>query len=317
MINPSKIASKSVIMRAFKIKNLDPTKSCSGIRVDLENKLNNVIAKDRGLILNPNDLKQEQILISNFDSNDRKQSLFCTMLKIEITDNVQQVTDRLLNLPKFKLEELNNQSIQSAGVYKDHFYFSVLNDYIVTALLPMNRTVKPLQTYLSWFLKDETIEVYPMIEKLDDYKFSDLKTAVFEDSSVSKLNQNSASIIENSIGNKVKQISLEMLKTLFKESDDFNEISQLESIISAQLLIKFKKPRKMTDDDYQKILGASLKSIGDLEDVKFKTKDNKRIVSGLDLHKSKEVKIELTGNGSIIEEHLKQEMAHFLNELSQ
>ena len=34
-------------MRAFKIKNSDPTKFVSGIRVDLENKLNNVIAKDR------------------------------------------------------------------------------------------------------------------------------------------------------------------------------------------------------------------------------------------------------------------------------
>lgn len=311
----AKETSKSVTMRAFKIKNSDPTKFVSGIRVDLENKLNNVIAKDRGLILNPNDLKQEQILISNFDSNDAMQSLFCTMLKMEITDNDQQVTDSLLKQSKFKLEELSKHSIQSAGVYKGHFYFSVLNDYIVTALLPLNRTIKSLQTYLSWFLNDESIEVYPMVEKLDDYKFSDLKTAVFEDGSAYKSSKNVASISENTIGNKVKQISLEMLKSLFKESQDLKEISELESIISAQLLIKFKKPRKMTDDDYQKILGASLKSIGDLEDVKFKTKDNKKIVSGLDLHKSKEVKIELTSNGSIIEEQLKQEMAHFLNEL--
>lgn len=313
----SKESSKSINMRAFKINNPDPTKYCSGIRISLENKLNNVIAKERGMILNTNELKQEQILISNFDSNDSKQSLFCTMLKMEITDNVQQVTDRLLNLQKFTLDELDSQNIQSAGVYREHFYFSVLNDYVVTALLPLNRTIKPLQTYLSWFLKDETIELYPMIEKIDDYKFCDLKTAVFEDSSVNKSSPNVTSASENTIGNKIKQISVEMLKSLFKESDDFSEISQLESIISAQLLIKFNKPKKMTDDDYQKILGASLKSIGDLEDVKFKTKDNKKIVSGSELHKTKEVKIELTSNGSIVEEQLKQEMAHFLNELCQ
>lgn len=312
-----KESSKSVNMRAFKINNPDPTKYCSGIRASLEKKLNTVIAKDRGMILNTNDLKQEQILISNFDSNDYKQSLFCTMLKMEVTDSVQQVTDKLLNSQKFKLEELDRQTIQSVGVYKEHFYFSVLNDYVVTALLPLNRTIKPLQTYLSWFLKDEKIELYPMIEKIDDYKFCDLKTAVFDDSSVRRSSTNTASASENTIGNKVKQISVELLKSLFKESDDFSEISQLESIVSAQLLIKFNKPKKMTDDDYQKVLGASLKSIGDLEDVQFKTKDNKKIVSGLDLHKYKEVKIELTSNGSIIEEQLKQEMAHFLNELCQ
>lgn len=96
MTNMSKESSKSINMRAFKINNPDPTKYCSGIRINLENKLNNVIAKERGMILNTNELKQEQILISNFDSNDSKQSLFCTMLKMEITDNVQQVTDRLL-----------------------------------------------------------------------------------------------------------------------------------------------------------------------------------------------------------------------------
>ena len=43
--------------------------------------------------------------------------------------------------------------------------------------------------------------------------------------------------------------------------------------------------------------------------------DNKKIVSGKELHKTKEVKIQLASNGSIIEEDLKQEMARFLYEL--
>lgn len=71
----------------------------------------------------------------------------------------------------------------------------------------------------------------------------------------------------------------------------------------------------MTEEDYEKILGASLKSIADLDDVQFKTKDNKKIISGTELHKTKTVNIELASNGSIIEEQLKQEMARFLNEL--
>ena len=306
---------KNIILRAFRIKNPSPTSSNSGIREKLECELNKVCAKDRSLVLDPNDIKQEQILVSNFDSYAQNQSLFCTMLKMELTDNVKQVSDDLLKLPKFTIEELDMQQLQTAGIYKEHFYFSVLNDFLVTALLPINRTIKTLQTYLSWFLKDEMIEIYPMVERMDNYKLSDLKTAVFEDCSKYRFAKNVEQEKENTIGNKVKQISLDMLKNLFKECDDFKEIEQLESIISAQLLIKFKKPKKMTEDDYEKILGASLKSVADLDDVQFKTKDNKKIVSGKELHKTKEVKIQLASNGSIIEEDLKQEMARFLYEL--
>lgn len=154
-----------------------------------------------------------------------------------------------------------------------------------------------------------------MIERLDNYKLSDLNTAVFKDSSKYKSVRSSNLANDDTIGSKVKQISMDMLKSLFKETDDFKEIEQLESIISAQLRITFKKPSKMTEEDYEKILGASLKSIADLDDVQFKTKDNKKIISGTELHKTKTVNIELASNGSIIEEQLKQEMARFLNEL--
>ncbi len=314
-MNMPKEKSKNIVLRAFKIKNPNLSTSSKGVREKLENALDNGCAKDRSLVLDPNDIKKEQTLISNFDSYGQKQSLFCTMLKMELTDNVQQIPERLLNLPKFTIDELDKQSLNTAGVYKEHYYFSMLNDFLVTAQLPMNRTIKSLQTYLSWFLKDETIEIYPMIERLDNYKLSDLNTAVFKDSSKYKSVRSSNLANDDTIGSKVKQISMDMLKSLFKETDDFKEIEQLESIISAQLRITFKKPSKMTEEDYEKILGASLKSIADLDDVQFKTKDNKKIISGTELHKTKTVNIELASNGSIIEEQLKQEMARFLNEL--
>ena len=46
---------KNIILRAFRIKNPSPTSSNSGIREKLECELNKVCAKDRSLVLDPND----------------------------------------------------------------------------------------------------------------------------------------------------------------------------------------------------------------------------------------------------------------------
>ena len=54
--------------------------------------------------------------------------------------------------------------------------------------------------YLSWFLKDEMIEIYPMVERMDNYKLSDLKTAVFEDCSKYRFAKNVEQEKENTIG---------------------------------------------------------------------------------------------------------------------
>lgn len=72
----------------------------------------------------------------------------------------------------------------------------------------------------------------------------------------------------------------------------------------------------MSKQDYEKMLGATLKPISDIENVKFKTKDKKRLVSGKDLLKTKTVEIEKTENGYLVEEQLKQAMAYYLQEIS-
>ncbi|WP_236566470.1 hypothetical protein [Pasteurella multocida] len=109
----------------------------------------------------------------------------------------------------------------------------------------------------------------------------------------------------------------ELLPKLLKEGSDFKEVENLAKIISAELVVKFKKPRKMIQDDYEKILGATLKPVGDIENIKFKTKDKKNIVRGKDLLKTKTVEIEKTESGYLVEEQLIQAMAHYLQEIRQ
>ncbi|WP_044204953.1 hypothetical protein, partial [Pectobacterium odoriferum] len=108
---------------------------------------------------------------------------------------------------------------------------------------------------------------------------------------------------------------LEIIKKSMSETKTLDDIT-LSQMISAELLIKFKKPRKMTDDEYKRILGAYLKPVSDLENITFKRKDGKSEIKGKDLLKTKPVDIEMTPTGKLVEQQLLQEMNRFLKELS-
>lgn len=322
--NNQKVKKTNVTLRAFKISNPNMSTSTSGVREFLENTLTSSNkAEERCLILNPEDITKEQDLISFYDSNGSDQSLFCTMLRMAPGNEVHHITKALLQDTKFSIEKLESQDLQTAGIYKSHYYFSILDDYLVTAILPLNRTIKQLQTYLSWFLKNELIELTPLIEKPKECKLSDLDFAVFQEPDFSKEKDSPVNNFHTSdqvlIQTKQHYLGLDMVKkilsNLFDDGKKIEEIDDLAQIVSAQLLIKFRKPRKMDQEQYERILGATLKPVSDLENVKFKTKNRKQIIQGKDLVKMKVVEIEQTTNGYLSEEQLKQEMAKYLRDL--
>lgn len=331
-----KIETAQVVLRAFKINNPNATTDTSQVREKLEAFLeSDHSAEQRCLILNPDDTNKEQDLISDYSSKGKQQSLFCTLLRMKLGKGVQHITDELLNEHKFSINDLKKRTITTAGIYQRHYYFSILDDYLVTACMPLNQTIKQLQTYLAWLLNDETLEITPMISPPRECKLSDLVSATFADPEFNDIphpqpeqnahNQPSPNNIpvqpiENT---EIKRSWLntavikELLPKLVKEHSGFKEVENLAKIISAELVVKFKKPRKMVQEDYEKILGATLKPVGDIENVKFKTKDKKSIVKGKDLLRTKTVEIEKTESGYLVEEQLIQAMAHYLQEIRQ
>ena len=86
-------------------------------------------------------------------------------------------------------------------------------------------------------------------------------------------------------------------------------------ILSAQLLVKFTKPRKMEEEDYEKLLGAYMKPISDADGVTFKLKNGKKI-TGSNILRTKNVEIEMIDDVRISEPALIQEMEEFLRELN-
>jgi len=327
----NKESTQSITLRAFRIKNPDLTALTAGLRQSLQMVLEaSQTAEERCMLLSQEDDNKEQDLISFYQSYSDKQSLFCTMLRIAPGNDVPHITSKLLHLVKFPITQLEHNELNTAAIYKSHYYFSVLGDFLVTATLPMNRTIASLQTYLSWLLKDETLEITPMVQPPKGYKLSDVSTATFTDPKLENKTQKSEQEADEQTKNKKGEIVVsqntqakgwltqtalkQFLPQLLKDVKSLSDVD-LTQIISAELLIKFKKPRKMTIEQYENILGATLKPISDLDNVKYRTKDNKTSVKGRDLLKTKKVEIEKVGNTHLNEEQLMQEMAKYLGEL--
>lgn len=70
----------------------------------------------------------------------------------------------------------------------------------------------------------------------------------------------------------------------------------------------------MSEEEYQRLYGAYLKPISDIDNISFKDKNGNQI-KGKDVLKTKNVNIETTETGELVEPQLNQEMIRFLNEL--
>jgi hypothetical protein len=299
---------KSQRLRAFRIENNEITQSNSGLLNNLTNKLNGSKAENRSMQLNSEDIKREEDLISDFNINDQN-FVSGVVLRIVHSEDVPNIPDEYLKHEKIPMSELENIEAGTSIIYKDHYYFLLNNDFIVTNL-QSNLPIKRLQVYLNWLLEKERgtvlYEFTPVVAPQRETKLSDINKITVKDSIVNANNQEST-------GHRKFALSLDLLTDLIKDVSSLDQIIE-NNIVSAELLIKFTKPRKMSEEDYQKIMGAYMKPISETDDITFSTKKHGTI-KGSDILKTKIVDIELTETNKINEPQLYQEMEKFLNEL--
>lgn len=325
MTDTKDIKPKKVTLRAFFIKNPNLTTATSEVYDNLLDRLQkSETTEERCMLLNVEDPNKEKDLISYYEDLNISKSIFATMLRIAPGEDAQHITDELLKRKIFSIDDLENLEENkleiTPAICRDHYYFSLNNEYLVTNL-PGNRTITNLQTYIGWFIKNELLEFTPIIIPPTDTKLSDLKGIVVKDpintptsTSVSndKSNTNLSTTHEKSI--RLNKYVINIIKDLLRDNKTLQE-TELGQLISAELLIKFKKPKKMSEDEYKKILGAYLKPVADLDNISFRPTNGKSIIKGKDLLKTKIVDIDVTKTGKISEPALLQEMSKFLIEL--
>ncbi|CDG98850.1 conserved hypothetical protein [Xenorhabdus bovienii str. puntauvense] len=281
--------------------------------------------ESRCMVLSHEDPKKEQNLISYYQYSEHSKSVLCTMLKIAPGNEMEHVTNELFRKKLFTIDEIGRINIDTSAICKGYYYFAMSNNYLVTNQ-PLNRTIHSLQTYLRWFLNNELIEFTPVIDIKNEIKIKDISSIEVKEPTHSKKqkalkNKNEEPQNNNlpqTMGEKIislPKLAADVLRNCMSEARSFSDI-ELSQLVSAKLLIKFKKkPKKMTDEDYASILGATLKPIAALDSISFKKANGATMVKGSELLRLKTAEIEVTESGKLVEQQIFQEMSRFIVEL--
>jgi len=304
--------AKKQKLRAFKVSNNHIDQPHSGLLDVFKKILKESKANDRRMALNQDDIRTEEDLLADY--NIAKLHASGVMLRMASKGDSPIITGSFLQNEKISVTELNKAEDDDSFSYINHYYFVLDNKFIVSNL-QSNFKIKRFQVYLNYLLSEgrgsSLFEFTPIVTSELKTKLSDLKKIIVRDDSVST---DDGSQDTSTINNRRLSIkSLNILKELMNDVDSLEQIAK-NNIISAELFIKFTKPRKMPDSEYQRVMGAYMKAIDEADDVVFETKKYGRI-KGSEVLLTKEVEIEMTESGMIVEQELFQEMELFLNHL--
>ena len=185
--------------------------------------------------------------------------------------------------------------------------------------LGKSSSISRVETYLNWLIEEirgETLFNFtPMISTELPIKPKDIKEmTILPPRTRSVETEDSQADTEEA--SRAYKINWNRIKSLFGDSLNLDEL-KANNILEAELNIKFTRPKNMTPQNYERLLGQSLRVISGLDQVQFRGKKGKKYVVGSDMQREKSVKIELTENGHLSEEQLKQEMERYLLELTQ
>lgn len=239
--------------------------------------------------------KQEsnkQDLISDFLNVNNGQMVAGTSIRITKSKDVPIITDDMLKQNQFKVSSINKNAKDDEKTCLDYFYFCLSNNKLIVTL-EQRSGISRFETYLNWLLstKDtgEIINITPTVNA-DEISVSDLKRITIGNSYNISVD-NPGGDNKESIGSKMVTLSNDILKKLFSDTASFSDLMGAK-ICSADLVIKFSKPRGMGEEEYKKkTAGAILKPLEDYDNVRFKTNGGKKLL-GSQVLKIEQVEVE-------------------------
>lgn len=296
---------KQVTLRAFCVQPSDLFQSDRDLFLKLKDKLKEherVTSRRMRLSSNTN---EEDVLAYYDEPLKEHNSVFCTIVRI-VLGNMPKISSALLDKKSFTLADLKAEDLDVSALYKSDYSFRVSNNFIVTNL-PSNFTISRLQTYLNWFL-DDYYDISPLIDVEQARRAADIRSITIQDPIYGELKQ------DNSKNWLLKNIGIPAVKKLFNETKAMRDL-ELESIISAKLVLEIDKPNRKNSAAIQQFYSAFFKPIADIDNIVVTTRDNQKILKGKDLLRTKIVEIDTDDFGNIIDQNLSQEMQKFILEL--
>lgn len=241
--------------------------------------------------------------------------MFGLMLRIIPADNGGVISEELFSQPTITMAQVN-AGHPDQSQYKDHFYFALNNNYLVTSLAG-NINIDRLQTYINWLLegvRGERLFQFTELTKLPDgVQLSQIKDIQF----VGGGNVVAATPTENeptTFSARLGGLTDDLLGQLIGDASSLAEIRS-NQLIEARLFLKLKsKPREMAQEAFQRVMGAIATNITNDSGLVVRTKDGNKF-TGAAVKVKKPVSVECVEANRIVEEQLKQEMELFLSEV--
>ena len=305
---------KSFKLRAFKIETGQISKKSSGIINLLTTVLTGSIVKDRCMPINNSDELLEEDLMP-FYNIPNVNYIKGTMMRSIVKEGTPDIPNDFYQKDFFEISELDSTA-KSSNICKNYFYFFMSDEYLIVTL-PGNITIGAFQTYINWLLekvRGTTIFTFtPIIRNQTEVEIKDIGEICVKDPFHEAKSDNHSEKGKDTGLKKFKLPGLDILLKLFPDADN-DTLIILSKAISAELLVKFKKPDNMTKSDYKKAMGTYLKPISDVESVTFKTKKGQTI-TGASMLLVKPVDVEVTASKKPSDQDLFLKMEEFIKEI--
>ena len=298
---------KTIVFRYFDVDYAGLTSS-SSLVARFIGKLSSTAA-DRMMPVNKQESDKSD-LISEYGNVNNGKMVTGAYLRIVNSKNVPIITEDMLKQNQFKVSSINMNAKDKEKTCLDYFYFC-LSDTSLIVTLDSRCGINRFETYINWLLKTkETGERINFTPTVDGEKISasDIKKITINNSyEITPVKGDNQKI---GVKSKMVNLTMDILKELFSETDTLQELMDA-NICSADLVIKFSKPRGMAEDEYKrKTAGAILKPMEDPDGVHFTSNGKKN--SGSQILRTENVEVDCDENGAISEQEVYQKMIQML-----
>ncbi len=309
------IPPKKLTLRAFRIENFSLTEVHSGILGLLQQVLTDEsTAAQRRMILNAEDPDRD--LLANFIWAQNNSYLFGMMLRVIPADSGGVMNEQLFEQPTITMADVNEGNPDQSQ-YKDHFYFAINNNFLVTNLAG-NINIDRLQTYINWLLESvrgEKLFQFTELTKLPDgVPLSEIKDIQF----VGGGNTVTATPMESeqtTIATKLGDITNGILEQLLGNDTVNLEKIRANQLVEAKLVLKIKgKSKELATEEYKRVMGALATNVTNDSGIVVRTKTGNKF-TGAAVKVKKSVSVQCVAPNRIVEEQLKQQMEQFLSEV--
>ena len=273
------MARKTVVFRAFVIKNEDLTHEEADLEAQLKAKLANTNVEDRLKNVSDDNDKVKDLLSSYAPAaNTQGDYLYGTVMQLKPAREISALPDDYLQKPYLNENELR-EIVEIAGktICSRIYHFLIKDKYLITDLKDTS-TISVFSNYISKLLPEKKYGFVPAISD-KNLKLSNIVHVVFSDNFD---NQSGEMTIKNPV--------MKLIKKMSPQVRGLNKIME-NKLVRAKMTIDFSRPKNVTKDDYARQLGALLAPVQDLSFVQF-TMNNGQQIYGHELAFSKRITLE-------------------------